>query len=62
LKEPKGIRRSFWLPKEVDTKAEEVRKTLGLRTSAFYRFAIIELIKQFAQCKTTAKEGENHGN
>jgi hypothetical protein len=46
MEKSSGIRRSFWLPKEVDTKAEKIRKTLGLRPSAFYRFAIIELIKQ----------------
>jgi hypothetical protein len=55
-----GTRRSFWLPHDVDIKAEKIRKTLGLGRSAFYRFAIIdiEVIKGFAQDKIATKEGE----
>lgn len=44
----KGIRRTVWLPNPLDAKAEEVRKQLGLEKSAFYRFAITELVKDFA--------------
>jgi hypothetical protein len=43
----KGKRRTVWLPNSLDQKSEEVRKSLGLGLSAFYRFAIIELVKQF---------------
>ena len=47
----KGKRRTVWLPNELDQKAEDVRKSLGLGLSAFYRFAIIEVVKDFAQNK-----------
>jgi len=40
-----GIRRTFWLPKDLDVKVEEARKILGLGRSGFYRFAVVELIK-----------------
>jgi len=45
LKEEAGIRRTVWLPKDLDTKVEEARKKLGLRRSAFYRYAIVKLIE-----------------
>jgi hypothetical protein len=45
--ESKGKRRTVWLPDKLDRKAEKVRKALGLSNSGFYRFAIIEVIKQF---------------
>lgn len=40
-----GKRRTVWLPNSLDQKAETTRKKLGLGLSAFYRFAIIETIK-----------------
>jgi hypothetical protein len=43
----KGKRRTVWLPYDLDQKAEKARKKLGLGFSAFYRFAIIEVVKQF---------------
>lgn len=58
MKKEKGVRRCFWLPIELEAKAEAIRKELGLGYSQFYRFAVIELIKQFAQGKQTTKEGE----
>lgn len=48
-KDLKGKRRTVWLPNELDDKAEEARKQLGLGNSAFYRFAIVEVVKEFAQ-------------
>jgi hypothetical protein len=47
-----GIRRTVWLPTPLDEKAERVRKQLGLGRSAFYRFAVVEVVKQFAQTAT----------
>ena len=44
----KGQRRTVWLPAELDIKAEETRKKLGLGRSGFCRFAVVEVIKQFA--------------
>ncbi|MEM3640701.1 MAG: hypothetical protein QXH37_02100 [Candidatus Bathyarchaeia archaeon] len=44
-KEESGVRRTVWLPIELDTKVEEARKLLGLGRSSFYRFAIIETLK-----------------
>jgi hypothetical protein len=43
--EKAGIRRTVWLPKDLDEKAEALRKQLGLGRSGFYRFAIVELLK-----------------
>jgi hypothetical protein len=54
LKE-KGKRRTVWLPEKLDKKAETVRKTLGLSNSGFYRFAIVEIIKQY-QTKQIKRE------
>jgi hypothetical protein len=47
LKNEKGVRRCVWMPDQLDEKAEEIRKTLGLGLSAFYRFAVLEIIKQY---------------
>jgi len=44
-KENSGIRRTFWIPKELDEKAEALRKQLGLGRSGFYRFAIVNYSK-----------------
>ena len=52
----KGKRRTVWLPEKLDVKAEEVRESLGLGLSAFYRFAIVEVIKQFQTKKFKPKE------
>jgi hypothetical protein len=43
-----GKRRTLWMSNELDAKAEQTRKILGLSRSGFYRFAIVEVIKQFA--------------
>jgi hypothetical protein len=52
MKKSKGKRRTVWLPAELDQKAEDARRSLGLGLSAFYRFAIIEVVKEF---QTTMK-------
>jgi hypothetical protein len=44
-KKSTGRRRTVWLPSSLDQKAEVTRKKLGLGLSGFYRFAIIETIK-----------------
>jgi hypothetical protein len=44
-----GKRRSVWLPASLDAKAEEARIKLGLGRSGFYRYAIVEVIKQLCQ-------------
>jgi len=41
-----GIRRSFWLPGMLDVKAEKARMDLGLGRSGFYRFCVVEVLKQ----------------
>jgi len=53
MKNPKekGKRRSVWLPDKLETKVEEVRKNLGLSKSGFYRFAIVEVVKQYQTTK-----------
>ena len=52
----KGKRRTVWLPDKLDRKAEEVRKTLGLGNSGFYRYAIVEIVKQFQTKQIKTKE------
>ena len=52
----KGKRRVIWMPNELDSKAEAIRKQLGLSKSGFYRFAIVEQIKQFATAKKMSGE------
>lgn len=52
----KGKRRTVWLPEKLDKKSEEVRKALGLSNSGFYRFAIVEVIKQFQTKQFKPKE------
>jgi hypothetical protein len=51
-----GKRRTIWLSNELDEKAEKIRKELGLGHSAFYRFAVIELVKDFARNKIVPME------
>ena len=42
-----GARRTVWLPTTLEEKVETVRTALGLGKSAFYRFAIVEIVKQY---------------
>jgi hypothetical protein len=56
----KGKRRTVWLPYKLDKKAEDVRKALGLGMSAFYRFAIVEIVKQFQTKQFKPKEKCKH--
>jgi hypothetical protein len=49
MENPKGKRRTVWLPTELDKKADQARKTLGLGRSGFYRFAVIEVVKELHQ-------------
>jgi ACT domain-containing protein len=54
-KENSGIRRTFWIPKELDEKAEAIRKQLGLGRSGFYRFAIVELLKDMVKTQNSER-------
>jgi hypothetical protein len=63
MQSQKGIRRTVWLSNDLDAKADKVRKELGLGRSGFYRFAIVEVIKQFAVSeKQKNGENQNDGN
>lgn len=55
-KQPSGQLHTFWLPSQLDEKAEQARSQLGLGKSAFYRFAVTELVKQFAQAAKEAPD------
>jgi hypothetical protein len=57
LRKKLGTRRTVWLPTDLEEKVEEVRKALGLRKSAFYRFAIVELVKQYQTGRFKPKGG-----
>ena len=59
MEKESGIRRTVWLPKELDEKAEAVRKQLGLGRSGFYRFAIVELLKEML--KNQPQTQQTHG-
>ena len=52
----KGKRQTVWLPERLNEKAEEVRQTLGLSKSGFYRFAIVEIIKQYQTKRLKGKQ------
>jgi len=54
--EKAGIRRTVWLPKDLDEKAEALRKQLGLGRSGFYRFAIVELLKNMIVSQTQTQQ------
>jgi hypothetical protein len=41
----KGTRRTVWLPAELEAKAEEVRRALGLGRSGFYRYAVTKIVE-----------------
>ena len=59
-KNKKGVRRTIWLPNHLDEKSEKIRKILGLGYSGFYRYAIVEVIKQFAiPTHMNEKEGKS---
>jgi hypothetical protein len=49
MENKKGKRRTVWLPNELDDKAEQARKTLGLGRSGFYRYAVVEVVRDLAQ-------------
>ena len=44
---PKGKRRTMWLPNDLDAKVEKIREKLGLGRSGFYRYAVVEIVKQY---------------
>lgn len=51
-----GIRRSVWMPTEMDTIVEDTRKKLGMRRSAFYKYAITRLLQEISVLSTKARE------
>jgi ACT domain-containing protein len=56
MEKESGIRRTVWLPKDLDEKAEALRKQLGLGRSGFYRFAIVELLKEMLKNQPQTKQ------
>jgi hypothetical protein len=52
MKNKKGKRRTVWLSNKLDKKAEEIRQKLSLGHPGFYRYAVVEVIKQFATTPT----------
>jgi hypothetical protein len=51
----KGKRRTVWVSNELDERVEGIRKKLGLGRSGFYRFAVLEVVKEFSQNKKFQK-------
>jgi hypothetical protein len=45
MKKEKGTRRTVWLPADLDAKAEELRRALGLGRSGFYRYAVTRIVE-----------------
>jgi hypothetical protein len=41
-----GIRRTVWLSRDLDAKVEQARQKLGLGRSGFYRYAVVEVVKE----------------
>lgn len=58
MKKKSGTRRTVWIPAKLEKKVEEVRKALGLSKSGFYRFTIIEIVKQYQTKQFNPKEGQ----
>lgn len=56
MENEKGKRRTIWLSHELDDKAEDIRKKLGLSHSGFYRFCVLEIVKQFGISEEIAKD------
>jgi len=59
MKKSIGTRRTVWLPTKLEKNVEKVRKELGLGKSAFYRFAIVEMVKQYQTNQFKLKGGKN---
>ena len=55
----RGKRRTVWLPTKLEKRVEAVRKSLGLSKSGFYRFAIVEVVKQYQTKQFKPKENKN---
>ncbi len=51
-----GKRGLVWLPNHLFNMSEKARKNLGMSKSAFYRYAIIQLLQQLGVFSTKAKE------
>ncbi len=52
----KGVRRLVWLPNKLDRIVEETRKNLGMRKSAFYRYAIIHYLTEIGVVSEKTKK------
>lgn len=55
----KGVRRTFWVPADLDILIEDVRRKLGMTKSTFYRYAVLRLLEEMSVLSTKAKEGMN---
>jgi len=56
--EEKGVRRTFWMPNELDTTVEETRRKIGMKRSRFYRYAVIQFLQSLSVLSTKAHEKE----
>ncbi|MCD6263954.1 hypothetical protein J7L60_06075 [Candidatus Bathyarchaeota archaeon] len=52
----KGIRRTFWLPNDLDKIVEDARIRLGMSRSGFYRYAIIRILENLSILSSKAHE------
>lgn len=53
----KGVRRTFWVSRELDILIEDIRRKLGMTKSTFYRYAVLRLLEEMSILSTKAKEG-----
>lgn len=51
-----GMRRSVWVPAEMDAIIEETRKKIGMSRSVFYKYAINRLLQEMNVLSAKAKE------
>jgi len=56
--EANGVRRVVWMPTELDNIVEQTRKKLGLNRSAFYKYAITQLLQNLSVLSSNVKGAE----
>lgn len=58
-----GIRRTLWVPNDMDILIERTRKKLGMNRSAFYKYAATRLLEELSVLSASVHEeasGDSH--
>lgn len=57
-----GVRRVVWIPNDLDLIIEKTRQRLGLNRSAFYKYAMMQLLQQLSVLSSSIKKEEVDGD